>query len=330
MQLIKRPPRKEPQLPPVSVRDFHDRMNKVLVVRKLGGLGDILMHMMMFEDFKRLMPEIKLAFACPACLHDVVRAHPFVDEVLDSATVNVKDYPISFDTTNCCIRYELGNHPDKVLKHRTDIWAEHCGVLCTKHDMHLKVSAEDAAWGEQKVNTLRAGEKGPSVLFTPLSFDPHRSLQAHQIKEVVENLRARGYFVYSSHTNRVNALEALKVPVVTGINLYQWLGLVNAADYVVSVDTSVFHAAGGLKKPLVGIFTYIDGYVRGQYYDFVLVQKHRYDGNWDCGPCFNWQGCSKITKPGDNTLRPCLTEISGKMIISGIDRMFGRWPWKQS
>ncbi len=331
MQLIKRPPRKEPQLPAVSVKQFYERRNKVLVVRKLGGLGDILMHMMMFEDFKRLMPEMHLVYACPLGFHDVVKGHPFIDEIVDSATVNVKDYPISFDTTNCCIRYELGNHPDKVLKHRTDIWAEHCGVLCTKHNMHLTVPENVAEWGKNKVKSLKSNiPAGPSVMFVPLSYDPHRSLQEVQIRQVVEGLRARGCFLYSAHTRPVNSLDVLKVPVVTDADVSQWLGLVNAADYVVTVDTSAYHAAGGLKKPMVGIFTYIDGYVRGQYYDHILVQKHRYNGDWDCGPCFNWQACTKIKKNSpDNVMRPCLTEITGHMIMEGVDRMFERWPWKR-
>jgi hypothetical protein len=328
MIFVKKPPRRAKPEDPVSLKTFYERRNKVLVVRKLGGLGDILMHMMMFEDFKRLMPDSHLVFACPAAFHDVVRGHPHLDEIVDSATVDIKEYPISFDTTNCCLRYELGNFPDKVLKHRTDIWANHCGVLCLKHNMHLKVQPEAKQWGEDTVNSIRGLEKGPVVLFTPISYDLHRSLTQTQINEVVGGLRKRGCVVFSSHTRPIHSFNLLKVPVISPPKLDQWLGLVNAADYVVTVDTSVFHAAGGLKKPLVGVFTYIDGHVRGQYYDFVLVQKHRYDGNWSCGPCFNWQACTKAQKLGPGDLRPCLTELNGAMIMDGVDKMFERWSRK--
>jgi hypothetical protein len=80
--------------------------------------------------------------------------------------------------------------------------------------------------------------------------------------------------------------------------------------------------AGELKKPLVGVFTFADGKVYGRYYDFVLVQKHRDNGDWDCGPCYNWGNCTKTEK----VPKPCLTEITAEMIIEGVDKMFDKWP----
>ena len=102
------------------------------------------------------------------------------------------------------------------------------------------------------------------------------------------------------------------------------LGFINACDYIVSVDTAQFHAAGGLKKPLVGIYTFADGDVYGRYYQFELVQKHRKNGDWDCGPCYAWANCS-VTK---DMPKPCLEELSVDLIMDGVDRMFEKWSWK--
>jgi len=41
----------------VSVRQYAEKKNQLLVVRGTGGLGDILMHRMLFEDFKLLLPD---------------------------------------------------------------------------------------------------------------------------------------------------------------------------------------------------------------------------------------------------------------------------------
>jgi ADP-heptose:LPS heptosyltransferase len=95
-------------------------------------------------------------------------------------------------------------------------------------------------------------------------------------------------------------------------------------DYMITVDTAAFHLAGGLRKPLCGIFTFADGKVYGKHYDFTLVQKHRDNGNWECGPCFKFGNCIKSRKQ----LKPCLTEITETEIISGIDEMFKKWPFK--
>jgi ADP-heptose:LPS heptosyltransferase len=89
------------------------------------------------------------------------------------------------------------------------------------------------------------------------------------------------------------------------------------ADYVISVDTSAFHLAGGLKKPLMGIFTFADGKVYGKYFNFVLVQKHRDNGNWDCGPCYNFSICPKSPLK----VKPCLTELKYDDFMIGIQKL---------
>jgi ADP-heptose:LPS heptosyltransferase len=105
------------------------------------------------------------------------------------------------------------------------------------------------------------------------------------------------------------------------MGIKHWMALVAAADYVVSVDTSTFHCAGGLGRPLTGIFTYIDGLTYSKYYPTaIIVQKHRLlDPSWDCGPCFNWHNCPKC--PAQNPIKPCLTDISTAMLVDGIEIM---------
>jgi ADP-heptose:LPS heptosyltransferase len=126
----------------------------------------------------------------------------------------------------------------------------------------------------------------------------------------------------------IPSLKELGVPVFSGYSIPQWFSFIHAADYVISADTSTFHYAGGIKKPLVGIFTHADGKYRGQYYDFILVQKHRDDGNWPCGPCYNYAMCTH-PKGKDcknfNEPRPCLTELTVSDIIKGIEKMFKKW-----
>jgi ADP-heptose:LPS heptosyltransferase len=99
------------------------------------------------------------------------------------------------------------------------------------------------------------------------------------------------------------------------------MSIIAAADYVISVDTAAFHLAGGLGKPLTGIFAWSDGKVYGKYFDFILVQKHRDNGNWDCGPCFKFNSCPKSRE----ARKPCI-EFSVDEIYSGIEKMLEKWP----
>jgi hypothetical protein len=75
-----------------------------------------------------------------------------------------------------------------------------------------------------------------------------------------------------------------------------------------------------MKKPVVGVFTYVDGLVYSSYYPTAIVaQLHRATHpHWTCGPCYNFRvhvpNVTKIPKP-------CLTELTLEMIIEKVDQM---------
>lgn len=319
MKLLKRKVTNQP--PPLGIRDFLEKRNRVLFMRQVGGLGDILMHRMMFEDFKRVMPDIEIHWAVPREYFEAACGHPFVDKILDSASVNPNDYVISYNTTTACGRYEARIAP-MADKHRSDIWANHCGVLLTKHNMHITLEQDKLAAAKMKLQSLKSGP-GPSVIFSPISSMPGKNLDRKQMQGTANRLKAKGYNVIGLHTTPIRELIEIKVPVIHNISITEWMHLIGAADYILSVDTGQFHMAGGVHKPLVGIFTYIDGQVYGKYYDFILVQKHRTNGDWDCGPCFNWGQCTKCVY---GPRKPCVTEITVDMIVDACERMFSRWP----
>ena len=66
----------------------------------------------------------------------------------------------------------------------------------------------------------------------------------------------------------------------------------------------------------IQIYTIFLKYVYCKYYkNTIILQKHRKDGNWDCGPCFVHGNCPKSKKQ----IKPCLTELSSNELIEGID-----------
>lgn len=280
----------------------------------MGGLGDILVHRMMFEDFKRVMPDVKLIFACPKIYRDAVKDHPYLDDVLDCKEVDTSEYIQVYNTSNACCRYELAKAPFSG-KNRCDIWANHCGVVLKNHNMHLNLEETIKKEAMELVEKHRTCN-GPKVLFTPISAMLNKNLTMKQTKEVILGLRERGLYVYTSHLHHTELFDHMNVPVLKG-NIRQWMGFVYAADCVVSVDTAAFHMAGGIGKPLVGIFSFTDGKVYSKYYKAELVQKHRDNGDWDCGPCYNWLICPK----SKSNPKPCITEITSNMILEGVDKM---------
>lgn len=327
--------KKKPKPPEkLSVRDFYNRKNKIVIVRESRGIGDILTARMLFSNFKRLMPEVEITFACDDYYFDLLANHPFLDKVVSFRDLNLNEYAASYDISTCCIRYESATM-GKNTKHRAEIWADHCGVPLTDTTMYLPIISENMiAGGIDKIKQLRKeayrrdNKDGPSVLFSPLAHEFHRSLTADQIKDTIRMLRRKGFFVFTTHQIETNLHNEIDIPLLVGNTFYEWMSYVHAADYVVSADTSTFHYAGGIKKPLTGIFTHVDGKLRGKFYDFILVQKHRDDGNWPCGPCYNYfyctnESCKDPRSPTE--LRPCLTQLTKEEIESGVDKMLAKW-----
>lgn len=303
----------------LSLREFYDRREKILIFRAVGGLGDILMHRMIFEDFKRIDPNIKIVFATLPCYFDALRDHPFIDELVNSNKVDLFDYNISYNTTSSCCRYEIMISPNSGL-HRSDIWSNHCGVKLTKHNMHLRISDEGLAYGLNTVEHYR--KRQPTVLLCPISAMVAKNLLPEQIEGLVTRLRASGYCVLASHTQPIFKCAEMNVPIIS-TNIQQLFGLIKACNYVISVDTSQLHIAGGLEKPAVGIFTFADGKKYMKYYSTCeLVQKHRDNGDWDCGPCYNYPNCTKFK----GIPKPCLTEITVDMIMDGFNKLVKRFP----
>jgi hypothetical protein len=305
----------------IPIREFYDKRDKVLVIRSLGGLGDILMHRMIFEDFKRILPNIEITFACPQVYHEAVVGHPFVDKVIDSKTVNLRDYIISYNTSTACGTYERKIAPLSD-KHRSDIWANHCGVHLTNHNMHINLQENIINYGKERTTSFK---KGPLFVLCPISAMRTKNLLPWQTEVIINKIKSMNGSVFYLHTRPIPELDSIGVSGIYGIKVSQWMGILNAVDYIISTDSAAFHFAAGINKPVLGIFTFADGKVYGKYHKkFILVQKHRDDGNWECGPCYNFGLCPKSDKP----LKPCLTEITAEMLTQGIDKLIYNYPIK--
>ena len=296
----------------VGLGEFYAKRNRVLVFRGVGGLGDVLMHRMMFYDFKRLMPDMELHFACPSYYHDAVRDHPLVDAVLDSAEVDRYSYAVHYNTSTACGRAEMRLAPSSG-PHRSDIWAAHCGVVLTRHDMQIVLTDEERAEGRRLIGEARDRD-GPCVLVCPVSAMHQKNLSERQVTGIVEGLRDMGTFPLGLHSSRMWHFSRNGWPALGGLGLRSWMAVIGEADYVVSVDTSSFHCAGGMGRPVVGVFTFASGRAYGQHYPRAEVVQ----GPCPVGHagCYDWTSC-----PSKAELKPCLTDVTAEMVLAKIHKM---------
>ena len=303
--------------PVIGIREFYEKRNKVLIQRSVGGLGDILMHRMIFEDFKKLMPNAEIHFACPKQYHSAVSDHPFIDKVLNCEETNYHEYLVHYNTSNACGRFEIAMSPLST-KHRSDIWANHCGVELTNHDMHFRFTDDELKQGKDIIDKHKDRD-GKVVLFAPISALHHKNLTDEAMFSVATGLRERGFCPIGIHSHAIYGLLKNDVPVIHGVKLRESLAIVNQVDYVVSVDTSHFHAAGGMNKPTVGIFTFANGQTYSLHYPKTeLVQGpciFKYSG------CYSWHSCPKSYLPK----LPCCSGITTGGILSAFDRLITKY-----
>ena len=301
-----------------SLREFNDRKNEILFYRSLGGLGDILMHRMVFEDFKKINPETKIYFACPPKYHDALIDHPYLDGVLDYQKISITDYLMWFNTSACCGRYETATAP-YCDKHRSDIWAEFSGVKLTSHEMHIRMTEEELQFGRDAIKKVR-NKEGPSIVICPISAMSSKNLTIQMLKDIANEPLLKDYFLFGLHAVPIEA----NIPTIHGVSTREWMSILSSVDYVISVDTAAFHFAGGIKKPLTGIFSWADGKIYGKYYPSAsIVQLHRDNyKELPCCPCYNYGSCPLTKEP----VKPCLTNITHSMIMEQVNKMLINYP----
>lgn len=306
----------------MSLKEFSQKRNKILFISEFGGLGDVIMHRMLFHEVKNLIPDIEIHFSCNHNYTQAVADHACIKKVHSPETYDRNDFFVSYKT---CVKtpniYEtkLGKN---CKEFRADIWSHMCGVELKDHDMKFNLCAKKNIIYKNKIEKIIEKPDRPIVILSAKSAVSTKSLLPNQIKIIIDYLSDCNVIVIDKKEN--NDLKKLGIKGIYQTSLEDWIYYTSLADYVVSVDTSTFHLAGGLKKPLLGIFTFANGKTYGKYYDFVLVQKHFENGDWDCGPCYDYNSCCKTKKE----IKPCLTEINKEMLETGLREMFSRWPWK--
>jgi len=113
---------------------------------------------------------------------------------LDCQQVNKSDYVIHYNTSTVCGRTEMDNLPNK-SPHRSDIWANYCGVELKTHDMHIILSDWEKNIAYDLLKSINKSSM-KSVAICPISAMMNKNLLPNQVCFLVDFLKNKICFLF--------------------------------------------------------------------------------------------------------------------------------------
>jgi len=301
--------------PECSFEKFEKIKNKILILRDCGGYGDILNMRMIFQDLKEQFPDFEFDWAIPHGYFHVAENHPYVSELIPANQVDYNNYLQIFNLSYSCTKYEW-KHKKETDKNRADIWANYMGLELSKHNMFLPDRSE--LFPKFKNLLQKKGWDGSKkiIIFTPYSALPEKNFTKNQI-EIIKEI-TKDYFLIGLHNAPMLELNLQNIPTIMSTSFKDSMTFIQLSDLVITTDTGHLHCAGGYNKPTLSLFCYTSGNNICKYFEKnVVVQIFDYDNEYDCGPCYTYTQCKKTKEPE----KPCRTNISKEMIISGWEKL---------
>lgn len=243
------------------------------VIRKVGGIGDVLMITPALRQLKRQFPSMVLVFALDLhstsnnVYYELVRNASFVDEIVDARFVDRSSYDAVVDLSAVCLRYEREDLPSI---NRVDLFGKAIGVRgIVNRRSWYQVEPDEAMWAAAEAAQHREAGKKIVVLHTA-SMEPKRCWPIEKYLEIVYRAAEEGldvqfwildfnnkYQRWGRHENCTNYSKT---------TLRQMAALIAEADVFIGPDSGPMHLAGAVGTRSFVVFGSIPPEARINYY----------------------------------------------------------------
>lgn len=245
--------------------------DKMLLIRKYGGLGDIIISSCVIQAIHDHAPYVDLTFATPAMYHPLFQWQLPWLSLLDydriySAYSNVRagvisnqitsQYDIVEDISTPCHIWEqtftyFGGY-DGPLKWRSrqEMWTEWVGLYgCASGKSCIQLEQSEYVMAVQKYWKDGPGRAGLAAICPESANDLKTWENWHPVKAELEKA---GY-------NVTVFQDRGTVKGVRARNVREFFGAIATADVVVTVDSAALHIAGVTGRKCYAIFGHNDG-----------------------------------------------------------------------
>ncbi|MEA1938655.1 MAG: glycosyltransferase family 9 protein [Pseudomonadota bacterium] len=303
---------------PIKLDDYLSNQDKILIIRAVGGIGDVLISRMLFEDLKALKPSIEVCYAVQPIFFPLVQDHPFIDRVLDCNNIKLTEWPFFRDITHKAGTYEAATMPF-IDKHRTDVWAEYIGYELKNHEGHMHLDEEDITWGKA---FIKPSDK-PRIGISPISAHASKDWGIEKFQKLINRIGDKAE-IYIFHNSNLD-LEGDNCHKLLDLTFRQWIAAVDELDMMVTVMTANFNIANMLHKPTIAIAGAEDLDIYGKYFpELVPIQRHRKDGEeWEHCPCWRASGWCAYDSVKQYP-RKCIRSITVDEVYAEVEKLISK------
>lgn len=249
---------------------------KVLVVKRTGGIGDLLMLSPSLKLIKENFPLISLSFSFPykKCRSYKALADQweFLDCIVDYDTLNISKFDYTVDVTTACIQYELKG---KTSINRIDLYSHWLGISSLINKLPVCKPYKN-------VNIFSKKIESPLIGIHLYSIDKERNWSVKKYKELLTRLHnlKKGTFIIIDDED--SDFEKYSNRTITFKNLCfkELVNCINGLDLLICPDSGPMHIAGALERPCVALFGPTDPRGRiGYYKGHEAAKKKHNSGN---------------------------------------------------
>jgi hypothetical protein len=317
---------------------------KLLIVRKYGGLGDILISSMIFPMLAEQYPHVQVTYAVPKSYHPLFEGsglalRPYEDVFHGESQYSrgavqpelLTQYDLIEDISSPCRHWEIfferyggtngcqGN--GLRWRNRVDMWSRWFGLRVENPRTNI-VIREGEQVAARRLLAQTVGTDKPVCLIAPFSGNSIKSYP--WFFEVARKLKADGWAPALLYQSPVPG----SLPTLSGLSIRQMGAVCSVADLIVSTDTAAFHWGGVLGRPTIGIYSINDGATYAKYYptarvvqtcDTPCIMSRYAPGGINC-PKHTDERIPRLHRPGMGLSR-CYPSASADRIVEAAQAL---------
>lgn len=311
------------------------RRPRILVIRQLGGIGDILGLSCIYRGLHEKYPNHELVCITSDLYNpgitEINLHNPFIDTIIDitpyeatsaatkrwhprfSASYPIEDYQIFkeadmiFDMNSACID---GEHRDiqkygTVVTPRYKIWCDAADVVPSTYRPVYEITNQEQAIADMHWHGITKPIVGMSLGSANPDVDA-RTLSMDQTLAIANGLAERGIHVVTVDPTR----KLAGFPYLIGKRIQELMPLIKRMAAFVTVDTGLLHMAGTVGTPVIGLFGSSDYRMRMAYYKGSAIDSRML---MPCAPCWYNPTCRR--GPDIRKHFECLKKIQPEMVV---------------